>query len=209
LPAVVLQTEAFVLLKRPPAERFQGCTLFSADHGSLSVFVRVPTSGASKTRAVLDLFEEVAVGLESSNQGRTWFLREARVIQRAAAIGRSYEALRAASAFTALIARNAPGPEGHARTTALLRAALGAFGGPGDPAVVLFKSMYRFARDEGHPLAQEWMPSLPAALRGPAEHLLRTPLATLDPAAAAPAVVADLQGRLEDYLRGHTEILLD
>ena len=209
MPAVVLHTEAFVLLKRPPAERFQSCTLFSADQGILPVFIRVSQSAASKQRQVLDLFEEAAVTLESSNQGRTWFLREARVIGRAAAIGRSYEALCAASAFAALIARNTPAPESHARTATLLRAAFAAFGGPANPDVVLFKSMYRFARDEGHPLPQQWLPSLPAVLRQAAEHLLRTPLADLAAGGAAPPVVADLQRRLEEYLRGHTEILLD
>jgi hypothetical protein len=207
LPAVVLNTEAFVLLKRPPAERFQGCTLFSAEHGILTVFVRIPQSAASKQRLALDLFEEAAVQLESSNQGRTWFLREARILTRAAAIGRSYEALRAASAFAALVARNSPAPETHARTWALLRAAFAAFGGPADPAVVLFKSMYRFARDEGHPLPQEWLPSLPAGLRTSAGHLLRTPLADLDPAAATASDLAELQRRLEEYLQGNTELL--
>ena len=209
MPAALLNTEAFVLLKRPPAERFQSCTLFSAEHGHLAVFIRVAQSAASKQRLALDLFEEAAVSLESSNQGRTWFLREARVLTRAAAIGRSYEALRAASTFAALIARNPPDPESQARTALLLRGAFAAFGGPGDPEVVLFKSMYRFARDEGHPLPQQWLPSLPSALRAAAEHLLRTPLADLDPAAAAQPALADLQRRLEEYLRGHTEILLD
>ncbi len=208
MPAVVLHTEAFVLLKRPPAEKFQSCTLFSAEHGLLPVFVRL-SSSASKQRLALDLFEEAAVQLESSNQGRTWFLREARILARAAAIGRSYEALRGASAFASLIARNSTAAEGNPRTGALLRAAFAAFGGPADPAVVLFKSMYRFARDEGHPLPQQWLPSLPAGLRATAEHLLRTPLADLGPAAATPAALADLQRRLEEYLRGYTELLLD
>jgi Recombination protein O N terminal len=208
LPAVVLHTEAFVLLKRPPAEKFQSCTLFSPEHGLLPVFVRISTS-ASKQRLVLDLFEEAAVQLESSNQGRTWFLREARVLARAASIGRSYEALRGASTFAALIARNSPAAEPNPRTGALLRGAFAAFAGPGDPAVVLFKSMYRFARDEGHPLPQQWLPSLPAGLRATAEHLLRTPLADLNAAAATPDALADLQRRLEEYLRGYTELLLD
>jgi hypothetical protein len=51
-------------------------------------------------------FDEAFLSLESSNQGRTWFVREARILCRSAGIGRSYEALRAASAFAALIARN-------------------------------------------------------------------------------------------------------
>jgi recombinational DNA repair protein (RecF pathway) len=208
LPAVVLHTEAFVLLKRPPAEKFQSCTLFSPEHGLLPVFVRL-SSSASRQRLALDLFEEAAVQLETSNQGRTWFLREARMLASGAAIGRSYEALRAASAFASLIARNSPAEQANPRTGALLRAAFAAFGGSADPEVVLFKSVYRFARDEGHPLPQQWLPSLPAELRATAEHLLRTPLADLGSAAATPAALSDLQRRLEEYLRGYTELLLD
>jgi len=209
LPALVLQTEAFVLLKRPPAERFQGCALYSCEHGILQVFVRVPGKAGSKRQPALDLFEEAEVTLESSNQGRTWFLRDARVVTRFAEIGRSYEALRAASSFAALIVRNPPAPESRAGAEALIRAALAAFAGSADPAVVLFKSMYRFARDEGHPLPQQWMPSLPPELRKTAEHLLRTPLAGLARAPEPRPPVAELQQRLEEYLRGNTEILLD
>ncbi len=208
MPAVALHTEAFVLLKHPPAEKFQRCTLFSVAQGVLPIFVRISPAG-SKRRLVLDLFEEVDVQLESSNQGRTWFLREVSVITRAAAIGRSYEALRAASAFAALVARNSPDPESHAKTGALLRTAFAAFASPADPAAVLFKSMYRFARDEGHPLPQQWLPSLPAELHGLAEHVLRTPLAELDPGQLQGPALPDLQRRLEDYLRENTEILLE
>jgi hypothetical protein len=207
LPAALLQIEAFVLLKRPPAEAFQGCTFFSGEHGVMTAFVRVPKKAGS--RVALDLFDEAALHLESSSQGRTWFVREARILSRASAIGRSYEALVAASSLAAVIARNPPAPESYPQVGALLRAALAAFGGDADPDVVLFKSLYRFARDEGYPLAQEWLPSLPADLRGAAEHLLRSPLAELPRAAERlPSTVA-LQRRLEDYIRGHTDILLD
>ena len=208
MPAQTIHTEGFVLTRRPAADPFQSCILFSAELGSLHVLQRLAKK-ASATRVQLDLFDEVAVDLDSSNQGRTWFLREVRVITRAAAIGRSYEALRAASAFAALVARNSPDPESHAKTGALLRTAFGAFASPADPDAVLFKSMYRFARDEGHPLPQQWLPSLPADLRSLAEHVLRTPLAELDPARLKGPELGELQRRLEDYLRQNTEILLE
>jgi hypothetical protein len=207
LPAVALHTEAFVLLKRPPAEAFQSCTLFSGEHGALTAFLRVPKKAGA--RSSLDLFDEADFQLESSNQGRTWFVREIRILSRAAAIGRSYETLLAASTLAAVVARNAPNPESCAPVAALLRTALGAFGTAADPGVVLFKSLYRFARDEGYPLAQEWLPSLPAEQRQAAEHLLRTPLAELPPSAGRASPAAGLQLRLEEYLRGHTDILLD
>jgi hypothetical protein len=207
LPAAVLHTEAFLLLKRPPTEAFHSCAFFSGEHGLLTVFLRVPKEAAKSV--ALDLFDEADLQLESSNQGRTWFVREARILARAAAIGGSYEALLAASALAGLIVRNPPSPESCGQAASLLRTALGAFGGAADPAVVLFKSVYRFARDEGYPLAQQWLPSLPAELRQTAEVLLRTPLADLPPAVARAPSTAILQSRLEEYLRGHTDILMD
>jgi recombinational DNA repair protein (RecF pathway) len=205
LPAAILQTEVLVLLKRPPAESYQSCTLFSPEHGVLSAFIRVPRTSAPKL--ALDLFDEASITLESSNQGRTWFVRDGRVLHRAVGIGRSYEALRAASVLAALIARNPPAQEGRAPVSTLLRTSLDALASGGNPDVVLFKSVYRYARDEGYPVKEEWLPGLPAAERADAERLLRTPLADLEPAAAAAA--AALQPRLDAYLRHHTEILLD
>jgi hypothetical protein len=205
LPAESLQTEGFVLLKRPPADTFQSCTVFSAEHGQLLALQRLPKKSASTTM-VLDLFDEAALLLESSNQGRTWFVKEARIIARHHDIGRSYEVLRLASAFTALIARNQVDAESRGAVADLLRGAFAAFAGGVRPDVVFFKSLYRFARDEGYPLKQQWFPTLPAADRTEVATLLNRPLAEQTATAAA---VVRLQRRLEEYLRGHTEILLD
>ena len=84
------------------ADPFQACILFSAAHGTLHVLQRTPKR-PSPGHVQLDLFDEVALILESSNQGRTWFVREVRLLARATAIGRSYETLQAASAFTVAV----------------------------------------------------------------------------------------------------------
>jgi recombinational DNA repair protein (RecF pathway) len=200
-----LQTDAFVLLKRPPADTFQTFTLFSAEHGSLLALQRVAKKSNS-TAAALDLFDEASFMLESSNQGRTWFVKEARVITRQTDLGRSYEVLRSASDFASLVARNPVNEESRAAVAELLRTALAAFASGIRPDIVYFKSLFRFARDEGYPLKQQWFPTLPASDRTEVAALLNRPLAEQ---AAAAAVVARLLRRLEDYLRGHTEILLD
>lgn len=205
MSAQSLQTEAFILVKRPPADTFQTFSAFSAQHGPLLVLQRVSKKSAATTVA-LDLFDEVALALESSNQGRTWFLKEAQLIARHAEIGRSYDALRLASALAALVARNTVDERSRDAVAGLLRSAFAAFGSAARPDIVYFKSLYRFARDEGYPLKQQWFPTLPAADRAEVAALLNQPLAGQT---AAPAAVARLQRRLEDYLRGHTEVLLD
>ena len=205
MPAQSLPTEAFVLLRRPPAESFQSHTVFSPEHGTLTVLQRLAKKSAA-TSITLDLFDEAALLLESSNQGRTWFVKEATLITRHADLGRSYETLRLASALSALIARNPVHEESRRAVAELLRGAFAAFASGPRPDVVFFKSLYRFARDEGYPLKQQWFPTLPATDRESVATLLNRPLAEQT---AEPATVTRLQRQLEDYLRGHTEILLD
>lgn len=205
MPAQSLQAEGFVLLRRPPAESFQSHTVFSAEHGLLTVLQRIAKKSATKMSA-LDLFDEVTLLLESSNQGRTWFVKEASVMVRHANLGKSYETLRLASALSAVIARNNVHEESRSAVAELLRQAFAAFAATARPDIVFFKSLYRFARDEGYPLKQQWFPTLPAGDRETVAGLLNRPLAGQT---TGSAVVTRLQRQLEDYLRGHTEILLD
>jgi len=205
VPALPLQTDAFVLLKRPASDKFQGFTVFSAEHG-LALVLQRTSKNASATAPVLDLFDEVALALESSNQGQTWFVKEARLLHRPTEIGRSYEALRLASALASLVARNPAPEESRAGIAQLLRQAFAAFAAGTRPDVVWLKSLYRFARDEGYPVREDWFAKLPPADRDGVAGVLNRPLT--EQTAKLPAV-ARLTQRLEAYLRLHTEILLE
>jgi hypothetical protein len=205
VPAQSLQTEAVVLTRRPPTDSFQGLVLFSAEHGVLQAQQRLAKKSAPASPA-LDLFDEAALLLESSNQGRTWFVKEALLAARHSGIGRSYEALRLACALGALIARNPVHEESRRAVATLLRSALAAFATGARPDIVWLKALYVFARDEGYPIKQQWIATLPAADRATVAAVLNQPLAEQT---AEPALVAKLTRRLEDYLRGHTEILLE
>lgn len=205
MPAQSLQTDAFVLIKRPAAEAFQSFTVFSAEHGALLVLQRMPKKSAANA-VLLDQFDEASLFLESSNQGRTWFVKEARLLNRQTGLGRGYETLRLASALSALIARNPVHEESRHAVGELLRSAFAAFASGARPDIVYFKSVYRFARDEGYPLKQQWFPTLPAADREIVATLVNRPVAEQS---AATATVARFQRRLEEYLRGHTEILIE
>jgi len=200
-----LTTDALVLLKRPPADSFQTFTAFSAEHGPLLILHRIAKKNTGNAVAI-DLFDEIALGLESSNQGLTWFVKEARLLTRQPGLGRSYETLQAASSLAQLAARNSVPEESRARVYALLREALAALSTATRPEIVYLKSLYRFARDEGYPVKEEWFPALPAADRDAIVTLLNQPVAGQT---AEPALVAKLLQRLEAYLRAHTEILLD
>ncbi|MFM9953828.1 MAG: hypothetical protein ACKVVO_07215 [Opitutaceae bacterium] len=205
MPGLPLQTDAFVLSKRPPADTFQTFNVFSAEHGALLVLQRLAKKSAG-TAVALDLFDEASLLLESSNQGRTWFVKETRLVTRHPDLGRSYETLVAASALASLVARNPVPEESRLAVASLLRTALAALATGARPDIVYLKSLYCFARDEGYPLKQQWFPLLPAADRATVAPLLNRPLSDQT---APPAVVHALQRDLENYLRGHTDILLD
>ena len=207
MPGPALQTDVLVLARRPPAESFQLLTVFCATHGAFTVLQRVPKKSSS-THLALDLFDEAVLTLESSAAGGPWFVREARLLARPSGIGRDYDTLRRASALATLVARNPVGAESGPRVAGLLREAFAAFAADVPPALVYFKSLWRFARDEGHPLREQWLFSLNVTSRDEAERLLRTPLVGL--AAAQDSTTADgLIQRLEAYLRSHTELVLD
>ncbi|MGH7995726.1 MAG: hypothetical protein ACREFX_05170 [Opitutaceae bacterium] len=205
MPARPLSTEALVLEKRPAAsDGWERLVLFSPEEGPLSVLRRQGRRAGGGPP--LDLFDEASVVLESSNEGGGWFLREARVGAHRPELGRSYACLQAASRLARVAARNPVAPEGRARAYALVRDAFEALAAADRPDVVLFKSLFRFARDEGYPVKQEWRPSLGPADRQQVDALLERPVRET---ALGVEAVARLQRRLEDYLRANTEILLE
>ena len=204
MPGQTLTTEAFVIEKRPPSDAFQTFVLFSAEHGGLVALQRVPRR-PSPSHVSPDLFDEVSAILESSNQGRTWFVREARITARRAAIGGSYDALRFASALVSVIGRNPVHEESREAVARLLRVALDAFCAGVRPDIVHLKSLYVFARDEGYPVKQEWLPSLTGADREAAAAILGRGLREQD---ASAAHVARIRRSLERYLGASTEIVV-
>ncbi len=204
MPGQQLQTTAFILAKLPSgSDRFEQVTAFSGDHGSLHCLRRIAQSKTTATP--LDLFDEAELWLESSNQGRTWFVKEHRFLQRHDGIGRSYEALRAAAALGTLISRNPVSEESRPALTDLLRASLTALAAGGRPDIAWLKALYCFLRDEGYPVKQQWWPELPEADRAPAAQVLNQPLAAQT---ADASTVARITRRLEDWVRAETEIRL-
>jgi hypothetical protein len=204
VPGQTLTAEAFVIEKRPPGDSFQTFVLFSAEHGNLLVLQRIPRK-QSASHVAPDLFDEVSAFLESSNQGRTWFVKEVRIVSRRTGIGRSYDALRFACALAAVVGRNPVHEESREGVAQLLRAAFDAFSTAERPDIVHLKSLFRFARDEGYPVKQEWLPSLVAEDRAIATAALNRPLGEQD---AGADDIGRIRRSLEGYLGSSTEIIV-
>jgi hypothetical protein len=210
MPGPQLQTTAFILARQPSgSDAFEQLTAFSAGDGVLHCLVRMPKSASARRNSTpgsegrLDLFDETELWLESSNQGRTWFIKEHRLIQRHDGIGRSYDALRAAAALGTLLSRNPVPDESREAVAGLLHTTFAALAAGGRPDIVWLKALYCLLRDEGYPVKQQWWPQLAPADRDHAAQLLNQPLAAQ--AADAPTV-ARITQRLEEWVRAETEI---
>ncbi|MFA6286912.1 MAG: hypothetical protein WC661_05950 [Opitutaceae bacterium] len=200
-----LTTDAIILLKRHPADAFQTFSAFSPGHGLIRVIQRIPQKPTA-AHVTLDLFDEVSFLLEGAPQGDAWFVKETRLVARHGGIGRNYEALVRASSFATLVSRNPVPEESRAAVHALLHTAFTSFASSNQPDIVYLKSLYCFARDEGYPVKQQWFPALTPSDRELAASLLNLPLAEQT---VSPSDATRLLLRLEDYLRRHTEIVLD
>ncbi len=213
MPGQQLQTTAFILARQPSgSDAFEQLTAFSSEHGLLHLLRRISTGRArTPLRAAvavptnLDLFDEAELWLESSNQGRTWFISEHRLAERHAGIGRSYETLKAAAALGTLLSRNPVPDDSRTDVADLLRTSLGALAAGARPDIVWLKALYCLLRDEGYPVKQQWWTELTAADRDLAAHLLNQPLAAQT---ADIATVARITRRLEEWVESETEIRL-
>jgi recombinational DNA repair protein (RecF pathway) len=204
MPGQQIQTTAFILSKQPSgSDSFEQLTAFSAEDGLLHCLRRQGQAKSSSTP--IDLFDEAELWLESSNQGRTWFIKEHRFIQRHEGIGRSYDALRAAAALTTLISRNTVPDESRSSVVNLLRSSLSALATGGRPDITWLKALYCFLRDEGYPVKQQWWPALSASDREITAELLNQPLAVQT---APAATVTRVTSKLEQWVQAETEIRL-
>ena len=204
MPGPTLTTDAVILMKRPATDAFQTFTVFSPSHGTIRIIQRIPKKPTS-LHVSLDLFDEVSLLLESAPQSDAWFVKEPRLLARHSGIGRHYESLVCASSFATLVSRNPVPEESRSAVHTLLRTAFTAFDGDAPADTVYLKCLYCFARDEGYPVKQQWLPGLTTTDRKLASALLNRPLADQT---VAPADAARLLLLLEDYLRRHTEIVL-
>jgi hypothetical protein len=205
MPGQQLTTTAFVLGRQPTgSDTFEQLTAFSEEHGVLLCLRRLSTKPATSVPP-LDLFDEAELALESSSQGRTWFIKEHRHLHRFPGVGRSYDALCAAASLAALVSRNPIPDESRAPIAALLRQSLGSLEAGARPDLVWLKALFVFLRDEGYPVKQHWWQQLASSDRDAAAQILNQPIAGQNPDAA---LVAQLTKRLETWVAGDTEIRL-
>jgi recombinational DNA repair protein (RecF pathway) len=198
--AELLVTTGVVIGRAARGEDWLRVTLFSPEHGVVDALQRIPKRAVGKS-PVLDLFDDARFTLESSTQGRTWFVREAVIERRRPGLGASYPALREACRLAQVVARNPLHEESRAAIYALLARALDAWEAHAHPEAVYFKSLFLIARDEGYPVREEWQGQLEREDRAHVERVLREPAATQT---TGQREIARLSRALEEYLHHST-----
>lgn len=178
-------------------------TVFSATEGRLECMQRI-TAKPSAAAPMLDLFDLARAVLESRNQGRTWFVREALPLRRRTGLGASYAALTHACRFARVLARTPVHDDSRDAVAALTSRALDAWEAGIRPDAVYFKTLFLLARDEGFPVREEWIRELASGDRAMTEAILRQPAAEQT---TAEVEVRRLSGALEDYLAHEHEFV--
>lgn len=192
-----LTTTGVVLDRTTSGDSWLRLALFSPEQGVLTVMQR-QSRRAAATAPALDLFDEVRATLESRNEGRTWFVREAAPLRRRPGLGASYGVLREACRFARVLVHNPLHDDSRDAVYALLHRALDAWETGVRPDAIYGKSLYLYARDEGYPVREEWRAQLEAADHAMLDRMLRQ---TAAEQSTPEGDVARLTKALEEYLR--------
>lgn len=197
MPAQLLATTAIVLDRFEGNEKFTRLKAICPEHGIITCMQRIARRSAAKMPP-LDLFDEAQLNLESSNQGKTWFVKDALLQAKRSGLGARYTSLEQACRFARVLVDNPVHEESRAEVFALLKRALDAWEGEGRAEAIYFKSLYLFAQDEGYPVREDWRPKLGAEDNAIVRDVLSQPAAEQT---RSPAEQIRVTRALEEYLR--------
>lgn len=191
-----------VLGRIEQGERYWRFQLFNPDEGPIEALWRRSSKVAS--HAPPDLFQVIAASLNRAGKSKLPFITEFALKEGYAELAHSYPALKEATGFTRTIWQNLRHAEFFAPLFDLTTQALAAFASGLDPEVVHFKALYRFAREEGYPVKEQWWAQKCEADRALIAEIIQKPVGELRPEAAAQPHLENLK----QYLHYHTEILI-
>ncbi len=193
------ETGALLLQITPSGESFLKLDILTAAHGRLIALLR---RSAKKSASQPDLFEHLQLRLEPGQGGGVYFVKEYRLLNSYAAIAKNYSAFQRAGDWARLLTRNLPHDTPADSIFNLTTQALNAWADGSAPEATYFKTLYRFARDEGLAVKQHWWAELPRGARELAAVVLNHPLADLP---CEDSEVTPLHQSLSRWLKGHAE----
>ncbi len=199
--------ELLVLSREDSGENHLKLHLLGKESGLLLGLLRQPRSGKTPRHPPPDLFDCIDASFSRPKTGGSGpvFLSESTILRSHPGLARKYPNLEAAGTFARMLIRNAGHLEDHQRLYQLTLEFMGGLEQTAQPGAALLKGYFRFFREEGYPLKEDWWQSLPAELRERASYLLKTPLQDIRESRDA---VEEVLESLLHWLRGHTDILL-
>lgn len=172
------ESEALVLDRKHSGESMLHLSLYCRSFGLVSAMQRLPRSARTGTNPIPDFLDCLRVTLQPPKTGGVgfYFVGSVQILKRHSALGKHYENLQAAVEYARLLLQNSTHLEDHDRIFRRALEFLEALEGTSLPQAALLKAVYRFLREEGHPVKEDWWQLLPAADRQTAAHLLNQPL---------------------------------
>jgi len=150
-----------------------------------------------------DLFDQVELHLQIRQSSGLPFIKEHRVLQKRRGLAMQHDRFQSASDLALLYldnGRHLLEPKPSAR---LLEKALASLCEGGNPQVVFFKTLFVFAKNEGHPVRESWLPALPALERASALAILGKPV---EEQKNPPPALNSLLESLRVWLNSETEL---
>lgn len=173
--------EALLLDCTPHGESFLQLVLLSPQKGMLYALMR---QSRSKTIPQPDPPQLVEIVLERSRSSGPYFVREWQASADWRVLARDWVAFSSWARILRFLRPHLHHLENPAPPFQLLLRSLNALIPPSDPYAVELKTLFVFGRNEGYPVQQQWLPSLPKGQLTIARSTLFSPLSAASTARA-------------------------
>ncbi|MEM9226899.1 MAG: hypothetical protein AAGA45_02935 [Verrucomicrobiota bacterium] len=194
MSAEAVKLRALILQRQLAGESHLRLSLLEPESGRREAFFRQAKSSKSSPP---DSFDVADFQLEPAKGGGSWFVRDFRLVHRHRGLSRSYAVLQLAAQWTLFLTRNAEHCQEPATVYELAVRTLSGMETTEQADAALLKGYYLFARQEGWPVKEAWLSSLPRETQADAIHMLNTPLEEL---AISPKQAARLHQSLKNWL---------
>jgi recombinational DNA repair protein (RecF pathway) len=194
-----------VLRIAPSGERYQVITCLLQNRGLERMLMRPAGRSRSNAGDIPDILQYGEFTWQRNAPDRPAYLREFHRSLAFPQLATSFPRFQAAANLARFFELNLLHLESFDGVWTTLWNALHALSAGHHPDGVVLKALFRFARDEGYPVAEEWLPARPQSERGALVSFLRQPLQqSTATAAEQTAWLADLLR----YLAGIDELRL-
>jgi len=202
MPALVQTIEGTILDRVETGESHLRISLFSGKDGLKAVLLRIYKRNRSLPPP--DLFDDVEFNVNiSPNSNGIPFVKDFQIMRKRAKIAHHHLRFRVTSSLARLFLDNGHHLQDTIPVYQLLINALSALEDGLDPMTIWLKTLFRFGRNEGLPVKQDWLANLSREESKFAIFTLTTPVAEQDPKAAN---VLNLVRSLRSWLNAETEL---